>query len=379
MVVVLRQAGSLVVAVLAVAGLTTAAPPAVAAEHPTPVIYDGDMDVDDASTLAYLCAEDKQHRIDLLAATVDNDGFGTPGRAVVHARSVLDDCGLPEVPVAGGSDTVVHAAPADAVATVESVLTGALHDGADQPPPSTQDAAGLIRRTVAGAPGPVTVLTTGPLSNLAQALRSPGVTDRIQALYVMGGAIAVPGNLFGSALEGFDNTQELNMWLDPAAAAAVFRTMRPGTTHLVPLDATNHVPITSAFIDRLGADQQTVSARLVYAIMTQPDMTSRIAAGLYYWWDALTAVAAFRDDGGIVPFGGQRVEVVVTGPESGRTLPSATGVPLQAAWTADTAAFEQTFLTALNQGRRHPCSTRTGSRPHVALERTVLSALNESR
>src|SRR5207302_1762262 len=106
-----------------------------------------------------------------------------------------------------------------------------------------------ITWAIATAPRPVTVLATGPLSNLATALRDDGrLAARIAGLYQMGGAISVPGNLFGSALTGFDNTQEMNMWLDPAAARSVFHALGPDVTHLVPLDATNSVPITPEYI-----------------------------------------------------------------------------------------------------------------------------------
>ena len=90
------------------------------------------------------------------------------------------------------------------------------------------------------------------------------------------------------------------MWLDPAAASDVFRAMPPGVTHLVPLDATNDVPITPQYVHKLGADRRTVSARLVYKIMTQPAMTQGIDQGIYYWWDDLAAVSAFRDANGTI-------------------------------------------------------------------------------
>lgn len=327
------------------------------ANEPTPVVYDADMDVDDTATLAYLCAEDKRHRIDLRAVTVDNDGFGTPGRALQHARSVLRQCGLPTVPVADGSNRGVHAAPREAVPTVETVLTGALEDGSDQPRPAVMSAAELIEWAIATSPRKVTVLATGPLSNMAEALRQCHIrdaaggnwlADRIQGLYVMGGAVSVPGDLFGSARDGFDNSQEFNMWLDPASAREVFHAMRPGVMHLVPLDATNTVPITTGFLGKLGADHHNVSARLVYRIMMQPAMVDDIKAGLYYWWDALTAISAFHDNGTITNFHSLRLDVVLNGVQSGRTVVSPNRTPQRVAMSASRSAFEQTFLNALN-------------------------------
>jgi purine nucleosidase len=320
---------------------------------PVPVIYDGDMDIDDATTLAYLCEEDRDGRIDLRAVTVDDNGFGTPGRSAAHARAILRRCGLPTVPVSEGTGSTAHQAPAEAVQMVQTVLTGALDDAGD-PSPVTGGAAELIDHTLAASATPVVVLATGPLSNLATALgacrqvEGDCPADRIRSLYVMGGAVTVPGNLFGSALDGYDGSQEFNMWLDPVSARTVFQTVARGTTHLVPLDATNSVPITPAFVERLGADQDTPSARLVHDIVTQPGMADGIAAGFYYWWDALAAVSAIRADAGVTRWRQERIDVVLDGAQSGRTVVSADGSCQHVATEADQTLFEQTYLDALN-------------------------------
>lgn len=160
------------VAVLA-AVITPSPAQATGAGQRIPVIYDSDMDFDDASTLAYLCEEHKLGRIDLRAVTVANDGFGAPARTLRHARSVLEQCGLPRVPVAAGATGEgVHPAPAELVATIETVLSGALGDGSLPPYEASMTATELIARTVAGSKRPVTVVATGPLTNLADALRS---------------------------------------------------------------------------------------------------------------------------------------------------------------------------------------------------------------
>lgn len=334
-----------VVAVLVAAtGLLT--PVAQAQPHPTPVIYDSDLDVDDASTLAYLCMQHKQRRIDLRAVTVTNDGFGVPGRARQHALSVLEQCGLPGIPVADGSPTGVHPAPPSSVGEIEKVLTGALGDAGRTPPPAKLTAAQLIAATLRSTPGKVTVLVTGPLSNLGRAV-PPGshLAREIGAVHVMGGAVGVPGNLFAEALPGFDNTQELNIWLDPPAARDVFGAL---PVRLTPLNATNHVPITQAYVDRIGTAGTTPSARIVHTIMTQPNMRTGIALNLFYWWDALAAVRAFDNDGVVTGIRPTRITVVQHGPQSGRTAPHAHGDRLRVAYNANLARFEEAFLAGLN-------------------------------
>ncbi|GAA3796094.1 nucleoside hydrolase [Amycolatopsis tucumanensis] len=335
----------LLTVVLVIAGLAAPAAPS-AAPRPVPVIYDSDLDVDDASTLAYLCVQHQERRIDLRAVTITNNGFGTPGRARQHAHSVLRQCGLPDVPVADGSGTGVHPAPAATVRDMETVLTDALGDAGQTPPPAKLTAAHLIRKTLATTTTKVTVLSTGPLSNLATALPAGSPLIRqVRDVHVMGGAVHVGGNLFGEALPGFDNSQELNIWLDPPAAREVFRAL-PVT--LTPLDATDSVPITQAYVDRIGAEGTTVSARVVHAIMTHPIMRDGIALGWFFWWDALAAVFAFGDDGVVTEVTRVRLVVIQDGPSSGRTAPDPRGDPVTVALGADGGRFEQVFLDGLN-------------------------------
>ncbi|MEV6304097.1 nucleoside hydrolase [Actinoplanes sp. NPDC051861] len=347
---------SLWTAVAAVVVTVFAGQPAVARPSagvgPVPVIYDSDMDFDDASTLAYLCEEHKLGRVDLRAVTVADNGFGVPQRTLRHARSVLEQCGLPRVPVAsGGLGEGVHPAPAELVATIETVLSGALGDGGRPPYISDVSATELIARTVRRSRQPVMVIATGPLTNIAAALESRATARRISHVQVMGGALRVPGNLYGSALPGFDNSQEFNFWMDPVAARDVLRAARPGTVRLVPLDATAAVPITQGFVARLGADQSAPGARLTYRIVTQPDLAALIDLGIMYWWDAVAAVSAVHDRGAVASFRPERVDVVQDGVRSGRTVLDPAGRCVEAAYAADTAAFEQRFLDTLN-GRR---------------------------
>jgi purine nucleosidase len=344
--------------VVALGVVDVSALPAVAAGRPPPIIYDSDMDFDDASTLAYLCEEHKLGRIDLRAVTVTNNGFGQPQRTLRHARSVLEQCGLPHVPIAEGSTGAgVHPAPPELVSTIETVLTGALGDAALPPVESPVSAPELIALTVRRSLRPVTVLATGPLTNLSAALAVRGTADRIDRVYVMGGALRVPGNLYGSALPGFDNSQEFNMWLDPVSARTVLGRARPGSIHLVSLDATAAVPITQDFVSRLATDQHAAGARLTYRIVTQPDLAALIDLGIMYWWDALAAVAAVHDDGSITSFHGVPIDIVQDGEQSGRTVITRGGRLVQAATGADGSAFEQRFLDSLN-GRPGELSVR---------------------
>lgn len=316
---------------------------------PPPVVYDSDLDFDDAATLLYLCQADKRGLIDLRAVTVVNNGVGTPGRSLTHARTILADCGRPDVPVAEGSPDWVNEPPPEARVLFEQVLTGALGDADVPDRPGEVSAAELIATSVRGSRTPVTVLTTGPLSNLSAALDRMSrrtVRNHLGGVVVMGGAFDVGGNLFGSTTGGFDNTQEVNMWIDPAAADHVLATVPRARVRVVALDATNHAPITSAYVDRLGAAATTYEARTVHAIVTQPGLPELIDQGIMYWWDTLAAVSLVTSQA--VDYRVRPVDVVLEGPGAGRTVAVPGGTAQHVSTTADGALFEDLFVGGLN-------------------------------
>ena len=87
--------------------------------------------------------------------------------------------------------------------------------------------------------GDLTVVALGPLTNVARALeRDRPRLARIGRLVVMGGAMAVPGNVTPAA--------EFNFFVDPEAAAAVVESGLPTT--LVPLDVTRQVILTGSLL-----------------------------------------------------------------------------------------------------------------------------------
>jgi inosine-uridine nucleoside N-ribohydrolase len=201
---------------------------------------------------------------------------------------------------------------------------------------------------VQAARTPVTVLATGPLSNVSAALdrMSPRtLRDRLGRVVVMGGAFDVGGNLFGSTTAGFDNTQEVNMWIDPVAAGHVLATVPRARVSVVGLDATNHAPITPSFVEELGAGATSYEARTVHAIVTQPGMPELIGQGVMFWWDALAAVSLVTGQG--VDYRVRPVDVVRAGPSSGRTVSGPGGTPQHVGATADGALFEDLFLDGL--------------------------------
>jgi len=107
--------------------------------------------------------------------------------------------------------------------------------------PAAGHAIDYIIDTVKAAPGEITLVATGPLTNIALAvLREPRLPDWVRAFAIMGGS-AGRGNVTPAA--------EYNIWADPEAAAAVFRA--GWTVNMLGLDVTMQTGATAQVLQRM--------------------------------------------------------------------------------------------------------------------------------
>lgn len=89
-----------------------------------------------------------------------------------------------------------------------------------EPPDGQEGAVDFLIDTVARRPGEITLVTVGPLTNVAAALRkSPAFGSQLQRVVMMGGTAETAGNISPAA--------EFNFWQDPDAADIVFRSGVP--------------------------------------------------------------------------------------------------------------------------------------------------------
>src|SRR5205823_9733240 len=140
-----------------------------------------------------------------------------------------------------------------------------------------------------------------PLTNLGEALRrrAPAVTE----IVIMGGAVRVPGNRADGGYFKTNNTAaEWNIFHDPLAAEIVFHS--GVNIRMIPLDATNKVPIDIAFLLEVSRIR-TPAARLVTQILETE--RSLIEKKMFFAWDPLAAVALV--DGGVVRTTRMAIEV----------------------------------------------------------------------
>lgn len=134
-------------------------------------------------------------------------------------------------------------------------------------------------------PGEVSLITLGPLTNVAVGLKvNPLTVQKFRTVIAMGGAIGVPGNISPVA--------EFNMYVDPHAAHRVFHASLPLT--LVPLDVTTRVGLTRAGLAAWVEASDHAIGRLV------ADMTSKAfdfaegveGHGQLYFHDPVAVLAA---------------------------------------------------------------------------------------
>jgi inosine-uridine nucleoside N-ribohydrolase len=208
----------------------------------------------------------------------------------------------------------------------------------------SQPAAEFLSKRLADAVHPVQMLTLGPLTNVADAFsRTPRVARVIRQLVIMGGAVRVPGNLGDGGAFKTDNTvAEWNMFIDPAAAKTVFASGAP--IRLVPLDATQRVPIDMALLEQLQARAETPIAHFVAQVLaTNRDF---IRQGFYFAWDPLAAAALANP--AVVTFRPLAIDISDKPSELGRTVETKRRrANAQVAIDADVLRFRDVFMSAL--------------------------------
>jgi inosine-uridine nucleoside N-ribohydrolase len=205
---------------------------------PTPVILDCDPGHDDMVAILLAAASPE---IDLRAITTVA-GNGTLRQTTRNALLTCTHAGIRDVPVAAGSEGPLLGGAAQ---IAEKVHGDSAMDGADLGEPDVvldpRHAVDLMADVLRDAPAPVTLVPTGPLTNVAWLLRRhPELHERIGAIVLMGGAIAT-GNWRPLA--------EFNMWADPEAAHIVFSSGLDVT--MCGLDVTHQALATEDVLDQL--------------------------------------------------------------------------------------------------------------------------------
>jgi inosine-uridine nucleoside N-ribohydrolase len=270
------------------------------------VIIDTDPGVDDAFALL-LAMRSSELKIEAITPVAGNVPLDL---TLPNALRMVEIAGRTDIPVAAGARTpLTRRLVTAAYAHGENGLGGAVF-----PEPKTkpvdEPAAELICRIARKYPGEVTLITIGPLTNIAAALAvDSNLAGNIRGLIMMGGSLS-GGNITPAA--------EFNMYVDPEAARMVFQSGVPIT--MVGLDVTRKTTLTEEHFKQLNSGKSAVSQAAAKIARNAIDHTRSLGFLVGPNMHDSLAIAAFLDPS-ILTFENYYVDVEVNGELSaGQTL-----------------------------------------------------------
>lgn len=204
---------------------------------PRSIIIDCDPGHDDAIALILALAS-PELKVEAVTTCAGNQ---TPDKTLRNALRILTLLERQDIPVAGGALKPLLR---------ELVIADNVHgesglDGPSLPDPDfapqAENAVELMARILRASPHPVTIVATGPLTNVALLLAGHGaLVAKIERIVIMGGAVML-GNWTPAA--------EFNIFVDPEAADRVFKSGIPIT--MAGLDVTHQAQVMDEDIDRI--------------------------------------------------------------------------------------------------------------------------------
>lgn len=223
---------------LFVIGLTLVVQHSIGQQKSQKVIIDCDPGIDDAIALI-VALESSQ--LEIIGITTVFGNVET-SLATENAMRILDITGR-NIPVFEGAKRPLYAkplVPPDYVHGNDGL--GNVDYPGSAKKPENEPAAGFIVNAVKKNPGEISVLTLGPMTNLALAAKlDPHLPQYVKQVIVMGGAVSVPGNVTPVA--------EANIMGDPHAADIVFTS--PMNVTMIGLDVTTKVIINEIHLSQI--------------------------------------------------------------------------------------------------------------------------------
>lgn len=283
-----------------------------------PILFDDDGSPDGTTALLYILSHP---RADLRAASISY-GETHPEIYIQHVGRIMDAAGITGIPLGYGQDSPMagHNEFPEGIRQAGNNFWGLPIPNADKTYPA-QSAPQLMVSAINQSSSPVTVFVSGPATNLAQALQlDPNIRDNIAAVYMMGGAMYVRGNIDDLVSDSDNTVAEWNVYGDPLATQIA---LDAGLDfHFVPLDATNLVRITGQQINewRQGGPLANQAADIYTTVLGFQGGEEPLV------WDVMTAAIMLEPD--LCKFTPLRIEVVTQeGSTSGQTAVVPGGQP----------------------------------------------------
>jgi purine nucleosidase len=208
-----------------------------------PVFADVDTGVDDAMALVYVLASAEAELIGIASTS----GNVAAQQVCINNLGLLELCRADDIPVSKGADE-----PLSSPLRTAEDTHGPQGLGYAQLPPNDRrvtahNATEAWVRAAHAHPGELIGLVTGPMTNLALALRvEPALPSLLRRLVIMGGSFEYRGNT--------DVVAEWNISVDPEAAAEVFAAWSGHDTLpiILGLNLTENIVMTPAILTRLA-------------------------------------------------------------------------------------------------------------------------------
>lgn len=297
------------------------------------VLMDHDGGIDDyLATILLLTME----HIDLLGIVV------TPADCYIEAavsvtRKIIDLMGFSHISVA--ESTVRGINPFPRLYRRDSLIIDHLpilnQNDQIKPPLVKESGQDFMVRVLREAPEAVTLMVTGPLTTVAEALeKAPEIEAKIAKIVWMGGALNVAGNVEKGIEPVQDGSAEWNVYWDPISAARIWQTNIE--IIMCPLDLTNNVPVTSELVKKMGKQRHYPLSDLAgqcYALAIPQE---------YYFWDVLATAYLGQPD--FYSLREWETEIITSGVSQGRTKVVTNGRKIYAMDEVDKTAFYNYIL-----------------------------------
>jgi len=233
---------------------------------PERVILDCDPGIDDALAILF-ALRSPELKVEAVTAV---SGNLTVDRTSENALKILELAGRIDVPVAKGMERPL----------VRELFIDFFSHGKDGlgetnlPRPSKSlsplHAVDLMVETIESNPRDITIITTGPLTNLAMVLmKASGIADKVRRHVMMGGLFGVQPHVYRFPTGG-NPVSEWNVFVDPEAAKIVFNSGLRTTAVGLDVTTLESVTVTEAHLKRLrkaGTREALFSAQMMEFIM----------------------------------------------------------------------------------------------------------------